>query len=47
MSLFGRLLDGLRRTAAQRGGRFDEVVGTTTSAGVATLNPEALEAVLL
>ena len=50
MSLLGRLRDGLRRTAAQLGGRFDEVVGTTTAAGVATLDPEtfeALEAVLL
>ena len=47
MSLLGRLRDGLRRTAAQLGGRFDEVVGTTTSAWVATLDPEALEAVLL
>ena len=50
MSLLGRLRDGLRRTAAQLGGRFDEVVGTTTAAGVATFDPEtfeALEAVLL
>ena len=50
MSLLGRLRDGLRRTAAQLGGRFDEVVGTTTAAGVARLEPEtfeALEAVLL
>ena len=50
MSLLGRLRDGLRRTAAQLGGRFDEVVGTTSAAGVATLDPEtfeALEAVLL
>ena len=50
MSLLGRLRDGLRRTAAQLGGRFDEVVGTTTAARVATLDPEtfeALEAVLL
>ena len=50
MSLLGRLRDGLRRTAAQLGGRFDEVVGTTSTAGVATLDPEtfeALEAVLL
>ena len=50
MSVLGRLRDGLRRTAAQLGGRFDEVVGTTTAAGVAKLDPEtfeALEAVLL
>ena len=50
MSVLGRLRDGLRRTAARLGGRFDEVVGTTTAAGVATLDPEtfeALEAVLL
>ena len=50
MSLLGRLRDGLRRTAAQLGGRFDEVVGTTSAAGVATLDPErfeALEGVLL
>ena len=50
MSLLGRLRDGLRRTAAQLGGRFDEVVGTTCASGVATLDPEtfeALEAVLL
>ena len=50
MSLLGRLRDGLRRTAAQLGDRLDEVVGTTTRAGVATLDPEtfeALEAVLL
>ena len=47
MSLLGRFRNGLLRTAAQLGGRFDEVVGTTTSAGVAALDPEALKAVLL